>query len=265
MTPSAGALFEAPLDHEAELGVRGEAVAVAQRTPGGGPEAEVEADLAVPIARELAEVLARTVTGLVPGAGRRAAPMVRSAPEVEAELEAWEDRSSLAPGTTAVRLMTAAESLAREAASAGSEAEAAALMAATVPLTIRVARANSLARPCETALVQALHRLVRVLWRDRRSRGLLAVLPRVLLLAVRLLVRESRGGRPVDTRSALTAVSVATRREFRNPRLVRRTLLRSAVRARRGAPGYGARPAQRYGRGGQRLRSSVPRSPVGSY
>jgi hypothetical protein len=117
------------------------------------------------------------------------------------------------------------ELMAANAAAAQTEAEAEAMLAATIPLTIRFMRAQRTLLPVTPALVQANARVVRVM-RRRGHRQLLRLLPAIhrnTVAILRLLGRRQRITTPV----AMRAMAIATRRVMQNPRRAERAIQRN--------------------------------------
>jgi hypothetical protein len=122
------------------------------------------------------------------------------------------------------------ELLAANAAAAQTEAEAEAASAVTIPLTIRVMRAQRTLLPVTTPLVQANTQLVRTL--RRQDPQLLLLLPRVHRLAVAILLRAAQMRR-LTAPFAVRTLAVATNRVMSNPRKVERAVQRNmALRVR---------------------------------
>ena len=127
----------------------------------------------------------------------------------------------------AVHAAFLSELMAANAAAAQSEAEAEAILGATIPLTIRLMRAQRTLLPVTPSLVQANVRLVRTLRRQGRDgRQLLRLLPTIhrnTVEILRLLARQQR----LTTPLAVRAMGVATRRVMSNPRRTERALQRN--------------------------------------
>jgi len=126
-----------------------------------------------------------------------------------------------------------AELLAGNAAAAESEAEAEAMLAATIPMTIRFMRAQGTMLPVTPALVQANARLVSMLRRQGPGgRQLLRLLPAIHRNTIAILRRLGRTQR-LTTPTAVRAMSVATRRVMSNPQRTQRAIRRNmAMQAR---------------------------------
>ena len=119
------------------------------------------------------------------------------------------------------------ELMAANASAAQSEAEAEAILAATIPLTMRLMRTQRTLLPVTPGLVQANVRLVRTLRRQGRDgRQLLRLLPTIHRNTVAILRLVSRQQR-LTTPLAVRAMGVATRRVMRNPRRTERALQRN--------------------------------------
>src|SRR6266480_5581564 len=122
------------------------------------------------------------------------------------------------------------ELLAANAAAAQTEAEAEAASAVTIPLTIRVMRAQRTLLPVTTPLVQANTQLVRTL--RRQDPQLLLLLPRIHRLTVAIL-RCAAQMRRLTAPFAVRTLAVATNRVMSNPRKVERAVQRNmALRVR---------------------------------
>jgi len=126
-------------------------------------------------------------------------------------------------------LMT--EMMAGQAAAAESEAEAEAMLAATIPLTIRYMGAQHTMLPVTPVLVQANARLVRTL-RGQGSSDLLRLLPTIhrnTIAILQLLGRKQR----LTTPTAVRAMSVATGRVMSSPKRTQKAIQRNmAMQAR---------------------------------
>ena len=120
-----------------------------------------------------------------------------------------------------------AELLAGSATAAQSEAEAEAMLAATIPMTIKFMRAPRTMLPVTPGLVQANVRLVRTLGRQGRDgRQLLRLLPEIHRNTIAILRRLARSQR-LTTPLAVGAMSVATKRVMSNPQRVQRAIRRN--------------------------------------
>src|SRR5438128_6186095 len=135
------------------------------------------ARIAGPLARRLAPFAARALAGMIPGVGAIAGPLAGKlvgalVREAEMEVAQMENQllSMLSQTGEAehpeVHEALMAELMAGNAAAAESEDEAEAMLAATIPMTIRFMRAQRTMLPVTPALVQANARLVRTLRRQ---------------------------------------------------------------------------------------------------
>lgn len=140
-----------------------------------------------------------------------------------------------------------AEALAAEAAMASSEQEVQALIAATLPLAVRLVRVGRTTRPVLPALLTARRGLVRaILRRGSPARRVLTLLPTIDRLALRTYDRMVRHGAPATSRTAIAALATAARAVLGDPSTVRQALERNAVaRARWAAPAPGMFTAPR--------------------
>ena len=202
------------------------------------------ARIAAPLARRLAPLAARTLAGMIPGVGAIAGPLAGRlvgslVREAEMEVEHAENQllSMLAQEGEAehpeAQEALVAEMMAGQAVSAESEDEAEAMLAATIPMTIRFMRAQRSMLPVTPALVQANARLVRTFRRQGRGgRQLLRLLPAIhrnTIAILRLLGRTQR----LTTPAAVRAMSIATGRVMSNPQRVQRAIRRNmAMQAR---------------------------------
>jgi hypothetical protein len=129
------------------------------------------------------------------------------------------------------------EMLAAEAANAMTEAEAASVIAATLPITIRIMGGRRAMRPVMPAMAQANSRLVRSLRRQGpQGRQLLRAVPAIQRQAVATVRAACRHGRPVTGPMAVGALATASRRVLSNPRRVSMVVSRNAAIRRRVAP-----------------------------
>src|SRR5947209_18337275 len=138
------------------------------------------AKVVAPIAKRLAPIAAKALIGAIPGVGAVAGPLAGKLVGTllrEAELEVSHMEHQFVnelthEGETAhpeVHEALLSELMAAQASAAPNEAEAEAMMAATIPLTIRFMRADRALLPVTPGLVQANARLVRVLGRQGRG------------------------------------------------------------------------------------------------
>jgi hypothetical protein len=202
-----------------------------------------------PLAKRLAPFAAKALVGMIPGVGALAAPLAGKLvgsllQEAEMEVAAVENQFTNTFAATGeaedprVHEALLSELMAANAVAAQTEAEAEAAIGATIPLTIRVMRANRTVLPVTPALVQANVRLVRTLRQQGADgRQLLRLLPTINRLAIGILRRAARIRR-LTSPLAVTAMAVATRRVMSNPRKVRRAVQRNmALRVRAQASG----------------------------
>ena len=196
------------------------------------------ASLAAPLAKRLAPFAARALAGMIPGVGAIAGPLAGKlvgslVSEAEMEVAHMENQllSMLSQTgeaeTPEVHEALMAELLAGNGAAAESEAEAEAMLAATIPMTIRLMRASRTMLPVTPGLVQANVRLVKTLGRQGRGgRQLLRLLPEIhrnTIAILRQLARSQRLTNPL----AVGAMSVATKRVMSNPQRVQRAIQRN--------------------------------------
>jgi hypothetical protein len=190
------------------------------------------------IAKRLAPFAAKALAGIIPGGGAIAGPLVDkivSSVVREAEMEVAQMENQLLNMLSQtgevehpeVHEALLAELLAGNATAAESEAEAEALLAATIPMTIRFMRAPRTMLPVTPGLVQANVRLVRTLGRQGRGgRQLLRLLPEIHRNTIAILRHLARSQR-LTTPLAVGAMSVATKRVMSNPQRVQRAIQRN--------------------------------------
>ncbi|HET8909845.1 MAG TPA: hypothetical protein VFN23_00175 [Ktedonobacteraceae bacterium] len=191
-----------------------------------------------PLARRLAPIAARALGSMIPGVGAIAGPLAGKlvgslVSEAEMEVAEMENHllSMLAQEGEAehpeVQEALMAELMAANAAEAESEDEAEAMVSASLPLTMRVMRAQHTLLPVTPVLVQANARLVRTLRRQGRGgRQLLRLLPAIhrnTIAILRLLGQSQR----ITTPTAIRAMSIATKRLMSNPQRTRRAARRN--------------------------------------
>jgi hypothetical protein len=196
------------------------------------------AKIAAPLAKRLAPFAARALAGIIPGGGAIAGPLAGKlvgsmVSEAEMEVAHMENQllSMLSQEGEAEHpevqeaLMT--EMMAGQAAAAESEAEAEAMLAATIPLTIRFMGAQRTMLPVTPALVQANARLVRTLRRQGPGgRQLLRLLPAIQRNTIAIL-RHLAPSQTLTTPTAVRAMSVATGRVMSNPQRTQRAIQRN--------------------------------------
>lgn len=237
------AIFEAPAAHESWSGEQewsgeswGEAWGESwgEADPFIGGLAKGLLRKALPIARTLAPVAARAVAGMVPGGVLLGGALGALLREADAEVSAMEASLEAGPSfETSTGLRSDAllsEVLAAQAAEASTDAEAATILAGSLPITIAVMRGGSAVRPVVPVLAQATSRLVRVLGSSGPAgRQLVRTVPAIQRRAVRTLTLAARQGRPVTPALATRAVARAASSVLGNPRLVSAALRRTAV------------------------------------
>jgi hypothetical protein len=220
-----------------------------------------------PAARALAPTVTRALSSLVPGGALLAGPLGRLLPQLlgQAEGEVAALEGSLLSGAASgesgevpadrARDAQLTEVLAAESVLAESDAEAAAVLGATLPLTITIMGARRSARPVLPALVQGQRRLVGVL-RGSGPAGaqLQRLVPAIDRRTAATIRRLRRRGRPITAPVALAAQAAAARSVLGNPALVRRTVMRNGSLRLRTVP---PRPV--------RVPVYTPRPPVHSY
>ena len=196
------------------------------------------AKIAGPLARRLAPFAAKALAGMIPGVGAIAGPLAGKlvgalVREAEIEVAQMENQllSMLSQTGEAehpeVHEALMAELMAGNAAAAESEDEAEAMLAATIPMTIRFMRAQRTMLPVTPALVQANARLVRTLRRQGPGgRQLLRLLPAIHRNTIAILRRLARSRR-LTTPTAVRAMSVATRRVMSSPQRAQRAIRRN--------------------------------------
>jgi len=156
----------------------------------------------------------------------------------QAEAEAFGGHGEAEVGTTEIAHEAAlSELLAAEAAMAPSEAEAAATVAATLPLTITIMRAQRRVRPVMPVLSQANARLATTIRRaGPQGRQLLRVMPTIQRRAIGTIVAASRAGLPVSPPLAVRSMAAATRSVLSSPRRVEIAIGRNMQLRQRTAP-----------------------------
>ncbi len=196
------------------------------------------AKIAAPLAKRLAPFASKALAGMIPGVGAIAGPLAGKlvgslVSEAEMEVAHMENQllSMLSQEGEAEHpevqeaLMT--EMMAGQAAAAESETEAEAMLAATIPLTIRSMGAQRTMLPVTPALVQANARLVRTLRRQGPGgRQLLRLLPAIHRNTIAILRHLARS-QTLTTPTAVRAMSVATGRVMSNPQRTQRAIQRN--------------------------------------
>ena len=215
-------------------------------------------------AKRFAPSIVGKLAGMIPGAGLIAGPLAAKLTQAlvsEGELEAQQAEANLfgtneahpeigAHETSHEAALT--EMLAAEATEAATEAEAASVLSASLPLTISIMGGRRALRPVMPALAQANSMLVQTMRRQGPAgRQLLRTVPSIQRQAVATLRAASRQGQPMTSPLAVKAMAASAQRVLNNPRRVdvivnRNVALRPRVApptARRRVPtAYGARP-----------------------
>src|SRR6266516_3232802 len=196
------------------------------------------AKMAAPFAKKLAPFAAKALAGMIPGVGAIAGPLAGKivgslVQEAEMEVAQMENQLLNMLSQTGevehpeVHEALLAELLAGNAAAAESEGEAEAMLAATIPMTIRFMRAQRTMLPVTPGLVQANVRLVKTLGRQGRGgRQLLRLVPAIHRNTIAILRHLSRS-QQLTTPLAVGAMSVATKRVMSNPQRVQRAIQRN--------------------------------------
>ena len=195
------------------------------------------------LARRMAPRIFRSLAGMIPGVGPMVSQVLGSVMgEAEAELEHMEanlfgSAEGELPGHEMAHEAALTEMLAAEAANASTEAEAASVIAATLPITIRIMGGRRALRPALPAMAQANGKLVRTLGRQGpQGRQLLRAVPAIQRQAVATLRAANRRGQPVTGPMAVGALAAASRRLLSDPRRVTIVINRNAAIRRRVAP-----------------------------
>jgi hypothetical protein len=198
-----------------------------------------------PLARSIAPKAISALAGMIPGVGpllgRLAGTLLREASQEAASLEATlfspEAMEAEFEHAEAAHEAALTELLAAEAAAASNEAEAEAILAGTLPITITIMGGQRALRPVMPALTQANARLVRVIRRQTPAgRQLLRIIPSIQRRAISVMRAAARRGIPINGALATGAMTVASRSLLSNPRHVRMLLERNVVLRRRVAP-----------------------------
>jgi hypothetical protein len=141
------------------------------------------------------------------------------------------------------------EVLAAEAAHTASESEAAALLGATLPITIRIMGARRATHPVYPTLARAHSRLVRGIRRSGPAGPqLLRLVPCIQRRAVASLLAAHRTGRPITPELVVRVMAGQAARVMSNPRVCRHALLRNTT-IRRGTVARAGRPVRRHAAG----------------
>jgi hypothetical protein len=204
-----------------------------------------------PLAKAIAPKAVSALAGMIPGAGAVAGPLLgklTSSLLKEAESEAGALEASLfnpealgesmgEAGYEAIQEAALTELLAAEAAQAGSEGEAEAILAGSLPITITIMGGQRALRPVLPTLTQANARLVRVIRRQGPAgRQLLRVVPAIQRRAIAAVRGAARRGVPVTGALATRAMAASAGSMLNNPRRVQRALERNAALRVRVAP-----------------------------
>jgi hypothetical protein len=195
------------------------------------------------LARRVAPRIFRSLAGMIPGVGPIVSQVLGSVMG-EAEAEAQQLEANLfgagegeMPGHEMAHEAALTEMLAAEAASASTEAEAASVISATLPITIRIMGGRRALRPVLPVMTQANTRLIRTLRRQGpQGRQLLRTVPAIQRQAVATLRAADRRGQPVTGPMAVGALAAASRRLLSNPRRVTIVVNRNAAIRRRMTP-----------------------------
>jgi hypothetical protein len=180
------------------------------------------------------------IAGAIPGvgiiagplAGKLASTLIREAEMEVAEMENHFVNMLAQTGEVEhpeVHEAFLTELMAGQAAMAATEAEAEAIIAATVPMTMSNMRALRSVLPITPAVVQANVQLVRALRRQGpQGRQLLRLHPTILRHAIAILRHAARIQR-LTTPMAVQAVSIAANRVMSNPKRVERAIQRNVA------------------------------------
>jgi hypothetical protein len=201
------------------------------------------------VAKRIAPRAIGALASMIPGAGAVLGPLATQltqsllkegeAMAAEAEAEAFggsHGEAEIGHSETAHEAALA-ELLAAEAAMAGSEAEAASTISATLPLTITIMHADRAVRPVMPVLTQANARVARTIARSGpQGRQLLRAMPSIQRVAVGTLKSAARSGQRVTPPLAVGAMAAATRRVLGNPRRAEVVVRRNLALRQRTAP-----------------------------
>ncbi len=196
----------------------------------------------VPLALDLAPLLARILIDMVPAARssfnsltyQLLLPLLRCGEKNSHQQEAafFSHRSTtvVVSNTSRAQEAALAEVLAAEASHTGSESEAAALIGAVLPLTLRVMGSSQLLRPFLPFMLQATGRLIRCLHRySPASRRLLRLLPTILRWTVASLQAARRWGYRLTTALVCSVLAAQTRRLLGTAAAVKLFMTRNAL------------------------------------
>lgn len=200
------------------------------------------AQATAPIARQVGSIAAKMLINSTPGAGRIAGPRASRLIKTllwEGEMEAayleaqWFGFSpadmEIAHNPSAYDAALS-EVLAAEASHTHSEGEAAALIGAMLPVTIRIMGGRRMVRPITPVLLAATVRLVRLLHqRGPAGRRLLRLVPAILRRTIVSLQTARRLGHPLSSALVGRVMAAHTARVFGNPQLVGQLIARNAV------------------------------------
>ncbi|MDX6302020.1 MAG: hypothetical protein QOF53_3234 [Nocardioidaceae bacterium] len=201
------------------------------------------------IAKRLAPGAIRALAGMIPGVGAIAGPILgqltqrilAEAESLTAELESEafggsNGEAEVGHSETAHEAAMA-ELLAAEAAEAASEAEASSLIAATLPLSITIMRADPRLRRVAPVLAQGSYRLTRSFRRyGPPGRQLVRAIPTIQRRAIATIDAAARRGAPISSPLAVRALIAAAQTVLNDPRRVEIAVGRNLVLRRRTAP-----------------------------
>jgi hypothetical protein len=220
--------------------------------------------LAAPFAKRLAPMLMGKLASLIPGVGLIAGPLASKltsalvqegemeSVQMEAEFFGTNEAEAEVAQTETAHEAALTEFLAAQAAEATTEAEAAATMGASLPITITIMGGRRALRRVMPILTQANSQLVKNLAQQGPvGRQLLRTVPAIQRQTVATLKAAARSGRPITGPLAVRAMVAATRRVLGNPQRVQRTMVRNAVLRQRTAPPNPRRAAAGVGMNGR--------------
>jgi hypothetical protein len=200
------------------------------------------AKVAVPLAKQLAPVVARTLVGAIPGAEAVGGPLAGSlilqllqegemeAVSMEAQFFGTNEAELEVGNTEAAQEAALTEVLAAEASHSERESEAGALLGAAVPSAVKSMGGAQALRHIMPVLIQATARLVRLLHRrGPAGRHLLRLVPTVLRRTVASLRAAQQAGRPITSALAVRLMAAQAARVLGNSTMVTRTMLRNAI------------------------------------
>jgi hypothetical protein len=196
----------------------------------------------VPLALDLAPLLARILIDMVPAARssfnsltyQLLLPLLRDGEKFSHQQEAtfFSHRATTVVVNNIGRAQEAAltEVLAAEASHTGNESEAAALMGSVLTLTLRVMGSSQLLRPFLPWLLRATSRLIRCLHRySPASRRLLRLVPTILRWTVASLQAAQRWGYRLNTALVCSVLAAQTRRLLGTAAAVKLFVTRNAL------------------------------------